>query len=79
MHDFGFVLIQGYGYYKAYFAEALDKLQVDINVFRAGEFKSFVEPYLRNDMSEEDKLSSERWLQALWSVLASASGVRQCS
>ena len=68
MHDFGFVLIQGYGYYKAYFAEALDKLQVDINVFRAGEFKSFVEPYLRNDMSEEDKLSSERWLQALWSV-----------
>ena len=68
MHDFGFVLIEGYGYFKAYFAEAIDKLQVDVNVFRVGEFKSFVEPYLRNDMSAEDKLAAERWLKALWSA-----------
>ena len=25
MHDFGFVLIEGFGYYKAYFADALEK------------------------------------------------------
>ena len=66
MHDFGFVLIEGYGYFKAYFADALEKLKVDVNVFRVGEFKSFVEPYLRNDMSDEDKRASERWLGALW-------------
>jgi protease-4 len=68
MHDFGFVLIEGFGYFKTYFADALENLKVDVNVFRVGEYKSFVEPYLRNDMSAEDKEASERWLQGLWSV-----------
>ena len=83
MHDFGFVLIEGFSYFKAYFADAIEKLQVDINVFRVGEFKSFVEPYLRNDMSAEDKLASERWLQGLWSVwkrdVAAARGLEPAS
>jgi protease-4 len=68
MHDFGFVLIEGFGYFKTYFADALENLKVDDNVFRVGEYKSFVEPYLRNDMSDEDKEASERWLEGLWSV-----------
>jgi len=33
-----------------------------------GEFKSFVEPYLRNDMSDEDKQASRRWLESLWAI-----------
>ncbi|MEJ2139017.1 MAG: signal peptide peptidase SppA [Gammaproteobacteria bacterium] len=68
MHDFGFVMIEGFGYFKAYFADAIEKLKIDVNVFRVGEFKSFVEPYLRNDMSAEDKVSSQRWLDALWGI-----------
>ncbi len=68
MHDFGFVLIEGFGYFKTYFADAIEKLKVDVNVFRVGEFKSFVEPYLRNDMSEEDKEASKRWLESLWTI-----------
>ncbi len=66
MHDFGFVLIEGFGYYKTYFADAIDKLNVDVNVFRVGEYKAFVEPYLRNDMSDEDKSNARRWLEKLW-------------
>ena len=68
MHDFGFVLMEGFGHYKAYLRSALEKLQIDVNVFRVGEYKSFVEPYLRDDMSEEDKTASRRWLTALWSA-----------
>ncbi|MEE4186763.1 MAG: signal peptide peptidase SppA [Gammaproteobacteria bacterium] len=68
MHDFGVVVIEGYAYFRAYFAEAIDKLSVDVNVFRVGEFKSFVEPYTRNTMSEEDKVAARRWLEALWSM-----------
>jgi protease-4 len=68
MHDFGFVLIEGFGYFKTYFADAIEKLQVDVNVFRVGEYKSFVEPYLRNDMSEEDRQASGPWLSHLWSI-----------
>jgi len=66
MHNFGFVLIEGFGHYKAYLRSALEKLEIDVNVFRVGEYKSFVEPYLRDDMSEEDKTASRRWLTALW-------------
>ena len=66
MHDFGSVFLEGYGYYRAFFRDALDKLKVDVNVFRVGEYKSFVEPFLRDDMSDEDREASQRWLEALW-------------
>lgn len=68
MHDFGLVMIEGFGYFRTYFADAIKNLKVDVNVFRVGEFKSFVEPYLRNNMSAEDKVAAERWLNALWAA-----------
>ena len=54
----GFVLIDGYDRYRMFFKDVLDKLNVDINVFRVGEFKSAVENYTRNDMSPEDREES---------------------
>ena len=66
MHPMGFVFIDGYSRYIPYFKEALDKLSVDFNTWRVGEYKSFVEPFIRNDMSEEDRESSQVWLNALW-------------
>ncbi|MBT8441385.1 MAG: signal peptide peptidase SppA, partial [Gammaproteobacteria bacterium] len=47
--------------------DALDKFKIDMNVFRVGKYKSFVEPFTRNDMSDEDRQASDRWLGALWS------------
>ncbi|MBM4197154.1 MAG: signal peptide peptidase SppA [Gammaproteobacteria bacterium] len=66
MNDLGFVYIDGYGYYRTFFRSALEKLHIDLNVFRVGEFKSFVEPYIRDDMSDEDKTASRKWLELLW-------------
>lgn len=63
----GGVLMTGLGSYPTYFNEALEKLDVSLHVFRVGTYKSAVEPYLRNDMSEESKESNRRWLGALWS------------
>jgi len=62
----GFVLLDGYGRYRMFFKEALDKVGVDINVFRVGAFKSAVEAYTRTDMSPEDKEESLAYLNALW-------------
>ncbi len=62
----GFVLIDGYGRYRMFFKDALDKLGVDINVFRVGSFKSAVEAYTRSDMSPEDREESLAYLGALW-------------
>jgi protease-4 len=63
----GFVLLDGYGRYRMFFKEALDKIGVDINVFRVGSYKSAVEAYTRTDMSPEDKEESLAYLNALWS------------
>jgi protease IV len=62
----GFVLIDGYARYRMFFKEALDKLGVDINVFRVGAYKSAVEEFTRTDMSPEDKQESNAYLGALW-------------
>ncbi|HUK02834.1 MAG TPA: signal peptide peptidase SppA [Steroidobacteraceae bacterium] len=62
----GYVLIEGYGRYRWYYKEALDKLNVDINVFRVGQYKSAVEEYTRTDMSPQDREESLGYLNALW-------------
>jgi protease-4 len=63
----GFVLIDGYDRYRTYLKDALDKLGVDINVFRVGAFKSAVETYTRTSMSPEDREESRAYLGAMWS------------
>jgi len=64
----GFVLVQGYDRYRTYLKDALDKLGVDINVFRVGAFKSAVETYTRTSMSPEDREESRDYLTALWNT-----------
>jgi protease-4 len=68
----GFVLIDGYSRYRMFLKAALDKLGVDINVFRVGAYKSAVEEFTRTDMSPEDKQESVEYLNALWSSYQNA-------
>src|SRR5580700_533081 len=68
----GFVLIEGYDRYRTYLKDALDKLGIDINVFRVGAFKSAVETYTRTSMSAEDKEESRGYLSAMWSSYQAA-------
>jgi len=62
----GTVLIEGYSYYRNYFNEALQKLKVDVNLFRVGEFKSAMEPFIRDSMSEADQAAAEYFIGGLW-------------
>ncbi|MDE2450333.1 MAG: signal peptide peptidase SppA [Gammaproteobacteria bacterium] len=68
----GYVMIEGYSRYSLYFKGLLQKLGVDINVFRVGTFKSAVEIFTRNDMSPADKQQSLSYLNALWSTYQTA-------
>ena len=61
-----FVFFQGYGSYRNYFKEGLDKLGVDVHLFRVGEYKSAAEPYIRNDMSTEAKDAALHYMNDLW-------------
>jgi len=62
----GMVLIEGLDVYQNYFKEGLDKLGVNVHIFRVGEYKSAVEPFERNDMSAEAKEANREWLGDLW-------------
>ncbi len=67
MHPMGVVFVTGYGIYQNYFKEALDTLDAQWNVFHAGEYKSFGEPYSRTGMSEEAREANAAFLDDLWS------------
>ncbi|MBB1365508.1 signal peptide peptidase SppA [Pseudoalteromonas sp. SR44-5] len=66
MHPYGGVEIQGFGMYPLYFKDALEKLGITQHIFRVGTFKSAVEPFIRNDMSDAAKEANNVWLGALW-------------
>src|SRR5690606_21838669 len=55
LNPMGAVLIDGYSRYLPYYKSALEKLYVDYHVWTVGEYKSFVEPVTRDDMSPEDR------------------------
>ena len=62
----GSMILDGYGRYQMYYKSALDKLLITQHVFRVGTYKSAVEPYLRDDMSEAAKEANKLWLNDLW-------------
>ncbi|MGD9948544.1 MAG: signal peptide peptidase SppA [Desulfobulbus sp.] len=64
----GTVNLRGFSVYRLYLKDMLDKLAVDFHVFRIGTFKSAVEPFLRNDMSPEDREANRLWLGHLWNA-----------
>jgi protease IV len=66
MHPMGLVLIDGYSRYLPYYKSALDKLYIDYKTWTVGEYKSFVEPITRDDMSAADREASEAFLGGLW-------------
>jgi protease IV len=66
LHDMGGIALMGMGVYRNYFKEALDKLSVNFHIFKVGEFKDFVEPFIRNDMSADSRHQNQEWLNSLW-------------
>ncbi|MCG9679651.1 signal peptide peptidase SppA [Vibrio sp. Isolate24] len=62
----GAVLIKGYSAYSMYYKTLLEKLDVNTHVFRVGTYKSAIEPFVRDDMSDAAKESASRWLSQLW-------------
>jgi protease-4 len=49
-----------------FFKKALDNLQVDVQIFRHGKFKSAIEPFMLDKMSESNRLQTEQFLGSIW-------------
>lgn len=67
MNPEGWILLDGFDRSKMYYKSFLDKLKISANVIRVGTFKSAVEPYLRDDMSDAAKEANLAYLDVLWS------------
>ncbi|WP_441004067.1 signal peptide peptidase SppA [Pseudocolwellia agarivorans] len=63
----GWLVLDGYGRYQLYYKSAIEKLAITPHIFRVGTYKSAVEPYMRDDMSEQARESNQLWLNDLWS------------
>lgn len=68
LNPMGGVHLRGFGVYRLYARELMDKLAVNFHVFKVGSYKSAVEPFTRSSMSEEDRESNQAWLDSLWNV-----------
>ena len=66
LHPDGDLLLEGLGRYRTYYKDALDWLGVDVHLFRVGEYKSYAEPYIRNDASPESKEADLYWMNGVW-------------
>jgi protease-4 len=64
----GLVYVDGFSYYRMFLKDAIDKLGVDVNVFRAGTFKSYTDQFSRSDMAPSEREESSVWLDALWNA-----------
>ena len=61
----GGMLLNGFASQRMYFASALEKLGVEIQVTRVGRYKSAVEPFLADERSPEDREQTEKLLAAI--------------
>ncbi len=66
LNPMGGVVFEGLDYTQLYFKDLLDKLKVQPQVFKVGKFKAAVEPFIRNDMSDEAREANEFLYSALW-------------
>jgi protease-4 len=63
----GGVMITGLANYRLFYKDLLDKLGVDVHLFRVGQFKSAAEPFILDHASPESKEADSFWLGGLWS------------
>lgn len=68
IHPQGQVFLHGYGLYQPYFKDALNKLGVEVHIFRVGKYKSAVEPFMLNGMSPDARADWGQVLGDLWTA-----------
>lgn len=62
----GAALFAGPGGSQLYYKGLIDRLGVNVHVYRVGKFKSFVEPYILNQQSPDAKAANQALADALW-------------
>lgn len=70
LHPMGGVELVGFSSYQPYFNSLLEKYAIKVHVFRVGDYKAAVEPFLLDGMSDAARENTASWLQAQWQLAA---------
>ncbi|MFD2368253.1 signal peptide peptidase SppA [Pseudoduganella sp. GCM10020061] len=65
-HPMGGVMLEGFGGYRNYYGEGLNKLGVTVNLMKVGAYKSAAEPYIGNGPSQASREADSYLYNALW-------------
>src|SRR5580704_10665257 len=71
---FGLILMPGLASQPIFYAGALEKYGVGVQVTRVGKYKSYVEPFIRTDMSPENREQVQKLLDDIWGSLVADIG-----
>jgi protease IV len=66
MNPFGEMEMPGLAVIKTYYKNGLDKYGVNVQVTRVGKYKSAVEPFILNKMSDADREETQKLIDDLW-------------
>ena len=72
LNAYGDVMITGLGSQMIYCKDLIDHLGIDIQLIRHGKYKSAGEPYIKSEMSAENREQYESMLSTIWNVMAEA-------
>ncbi len=76
----GSLILSGVQMQTMFMTRAMEKLGVEMQIFKVGTFKSAVEPYFRTDMSDENRLQMQRIADIIWAeVVADIAEARNIS
>jgi protease-4 len=67
MNPQGIAVPQGFAMHRTYYKTLLDNFDVSVNLFKVGKYKSALEPFFRDSMSEEDREARLGILNNWWS------------
>ena len=70
VNTIGTVALDGMTSVLTYPKNLLDKLGIEMQVFRVGNFKSAVEPYMIDHISDANRLQTETYLRNIWNQMA---------
>lgn len=65
----GTIALTGMATQIPFYREVLEKLGVKMEIFKVGTFKSAVEPYILDEISEPNRLQNEKMLNGIWAEI----------
>jgi protease-4 len=66
LHPEGYLEFKGLNYEGMFFKQALAKLEIEPQIIRHGKFKSAVEPFILDKMSDSNREQVKRFINSIW-------------